>query len=259
MAYDSSFIVAALRRHPIWRDADDTALRLLVQGARVEDSRPGQMLVREGQPADRIHLLVDGAARTFYVATRARPELTVKLLRSPSAFGDVACVLRGPYSASIEALTQVRTLAIDAPTYFSALLRSPAPCFRQYFDLAERFGGATQIEKSTYAASLHERIVALLAAYARELGIPVEGGIQIDAALTQDDIASQTGSNRRTVVRSLGLLYESGALKRHGRKYVVTSVDALLLATPGEVPDMVHSTRQTTWLEELLSARAEGR
>ncbi|MBI4815543.1 MAG: cyclic nucleotide-binding domain-containing protein [Deltaproteobacteria bacterium] len=181
MAESQGQIAVLLRTHPIWRDSTEPVIRALSSAARLGIHRPGQVLVREGQAADRVHLLVGGAARTFYVGTKSRPELTVKLLRAPSAFGDVACVLRVPYSASVEALTETRSVEVESQVYFAALLKSPGSCLRQYFDLAERFGGAVQIEKSTYAASLHERVIALLAAYARELGVPVEDGIRIEA------------------------------------------------------------------------------
>lgn len=239
-----------LRTHPVWRDASDAAVKLVASAAKVEATRPGQLFVREGQTADHVHLLIEGVARAFYVETKTRPQATVTLLRAPSVIGDLACILRGSYTASVEALLDSVSLAVPAPVYFSALQQSATSCLRQYFDLAERFGGAVNNEKVAYAASLNERVVGVLAAYAREMGEPTSTGIRITAALTQDDLAVQTASSRRTVVRSLSILYDAGVLRRVGRQYEVTSIEALLAAATG-APDMVHRTKDQTWIEAM--------
>lgn len=242
--------VALLRTHPIWQDAQESAAKTVAAASKIEATRPGQLFVREGQPAEHVHLLIEGVARAFYVETKSRPQTTVTLLRAPSVIGDLACILRGAYTASVEALLDSTSLVIPAGVYFAALHQSPTSCLRQYFDLAERFGGAVANEKVAYSASLNERVVGVLAAYAREMGEVRPDGIRITASLTQDDLAVQTGASRRTVVRSLAVLYEAGVLRRVGRQYEVTSIEALLAAAKG-APDMAHRTKHKTWIEEL--------
>lgn len=58
-------------------------------------------------PADAVWLLIGGTTRVFCPAEKGQPEVTVKLLRAPGGFGDVACVVRGRYTASVEALGPV--------------------------------------------------------------------------------------------------------------------------------------------------------
>lgn len=234
---------ALLRRHPVWRDATEATLRALEGGTRLVELRAGQVVVRENEPASALYLLVEGMARTYYPATKTRAQLTVKLLSAPAAFGDIACAVEGKYTATVEALSAARLLAIDRRTYFSVLQREPGACFRQYLDLAQRFAGAVQIEKSSVSPSAADRIVALLLAYAQQFGVPEGSGMLIDRALTQDELAEQTASNRRSVVRVLTTLFSSGALERRGRKLLIADRAKLIAAASGEPADLTHRSK----------------
>ncbi len=250
---DSSTIVGLLRRHPLWRQAEPAVIRSLAVAARIERTRPGQLFVREGECAEQVHLLSEGVARVFYMQTKAQPEATLTLLRAPAVIGDMACALQRPYTASAEALIDATSVAIPAAAYFAALGQSPSACLRQYIDLAERYCGTVSSTKVGYSTGLEGRVVAVLAAYARTLGVETPTGIRI-AGLRQDDIAVQTSSSRRCIVRALSKLYQSGALKRVGREYEIPSVEVLLAAVPA-APDLVHRTRGGNWAEELRLAQ----
>jgi CRP/FNR family transcriptional regulator, cyclic AMP receptor protein len=234
-------LFGVLRQHPIWEAASDVALHTLADGARSEDRAAGQMFVIEGQPADAIWLLMSGAARVFYPQKKERPEVTVRLMRAPGAFGDVACVTKSAYTASVEALEPARAIAVDARAYFAALQQDPKACFRQYWDVALRFAGAVGTERAAFSSSVVERVVALLLAYAEH-----GGG---DVKLSQDDIAQQVGSNRRSVVRVMEQLYDSGGLERRGRRYAIVDRAKLLSVATLEVPNLLGPSERAPWGE----------
>lgn len=162
-------------------------------------------------------------------------------MRAPDSFGDVACAMRTPYRASVEAIMPSSSLAVEAGAYFAALQQDGRACFRQYWDLARRFSGAAQMERAALVTSVNERVVALLLAYAEQGGGEVR--------LSQEDIAQQVGSNRRSVVRAMELLYRSGGLERRGRRYGVIDRDKMLDAVAGTVPDMHGTADPAPWAE----------
>ncbi|MCC7110998.1 MAG: Crp/Fnr family transcriptional regulator, partial [Deltaproteobacteria bacterium] len=192
-------------------------------------------------PADAIWLLVGGTARVFYPARKGQPEVTVKLLRAPGGFGDVACVARGRYTASVEALGPVTAVAVDAGRYFAALQRDARACFRQYWDVAHRFAGAVEMERAALVSSVVERVIALLLAYADD----GDGVVR----LSQDDLAQQVASNRRSIVRTMEQLYQTGGLVRRGRSYVVVDRDKLLSGAAADVPMLLGSADAAPWAE----------
>jgi CRP-like cAMP-binding protein len=75
-----------------------------------------------------------------------------------------------------------------------------------------------------------ERVAALVLSYAQRTGVRGDDGALIDAMIAAEDIAEQTASTRRTVVRALSDVFASGEFKRGARKLIVIDVDALARA-----------------------------
>jgi CRP-like cAMP-binding protein len=220
--------MAALRRHPIWRDASDAGLRMLAARTHERRARAGEVLVLAGEPATHVYLLVEGAVRIYHSAERGGGEITVKLFGAPAAFGDAEAIARTRRSESVQALAPVRLLAVDAVRYFQVMQTEARACFRQYFDLGRRFAVTIASEQTANIDSLTARVVAVLLAYAHEFGVVDGRGIVIDYNLTRDDLARQVGATRRSLVRALTALYHSAALGRRGRRYVITDEKRLL-------------------------------
>lgn len=130
-------LIGKLRRHPIWTDAPDQAVRALAERLREVPLAAGDSILRAGDAADAIHLLVRGVCRVFYPATERSAEVTVKLFGAPVAFGDAESILKA------------LVLVCDAASYFDILQREPRVCFRQYWDVSRRFGIAIQTERRT--------------------------------------------------------------------------------------------------------------
>jgi CRP-like cAMP-binding protein len=230
-----------LRQSLVWADVADATLTRLLAGSRVIERAAGQVFVVADAPAGAIYLLSSGAARAYYPARRTHPEATTRLILAPGSFNEIACATQRPNLESVEALVPSTAIAIDPRTYFLALQREPAAAFRSYFDLAQRLACASDLERSAYGNSVPERVIALLLAYARQAGG--------DIRLSQDDIAQQVGSTRRSVARVMERLYASGGLERRGHRYAVVDRQKLLALATGWVADMISTQDQRPWVE----------
>ena len=243
-------LIGLVRRHPIWRHASDAAVRRLIAVAHDRTFRAGEHILSAGQDAQALHLLVDGAARVFYPESKRRAETTVKLFGAPAAFGDAESILQAKWAECVEALTPARALIVPARAYFRLIASEPSVCFRQYWDVARRFGVAIQTERAANFASSNDRVIAVLVAYANRFGRAFDGGVLIDHPLTQDTLAQQTGAKRRTVVRTLTELYKKKLLVRQGRQYVVPSVERLVGFALLPVADMAFVSADEPWALE---------
>jgi CRP-like cAMP-binding protein len=246
----SSELIGVIRRHFIWREASDRAVRALAACANDRTFAPGEAILSASEPARAIYLLVDGAARVFYPPKSGHgPEVTVKLFWAPTAFGEAETVINASFEETVQALTHTRVLITPASKYFRIMRSETSISFRQYLDLAQRFAVAIRTARSANHDDLSERVVALIISYVNHFGTPHEGGVLIDYALTQDDIACQVGSNRRSIVRALQSLYKDRTLVRIGRRYWVPSVEGLLATTRGTVPDCSYRAEENAWAD----------
>jgi CRP-like cAMP-binding protein len=244
----SSELIGVIRRHFIWREASDRAVRALAAYTHDRTFKPGESILSAGEPARSIYLLVDGAVRVFLPPRSGDgPEVTVKLFWAPTAFGEAETVIQAPHEETVQALTHARVLITPASKYFRIMRTETSVAFRQYIDLAQRFAISIRTARAANHDDLSDRVVALIISYVNHFGTPHEGGVLIDYVLTQDDIACQVGSNRRSIVRALRGLYKDGTLVRRGRRYYVPSIERLLATTRGTVPDCSYRAEENAW------------
>jgi CRP/FNR family transcriptional regulator len=241
-------LMGALRRHPIWAESEDRTLRALCSRGRDVRFRRGEAILRAGEPANSIFLLLEGAARVFYPSTAHQAEVTVKLFWAPAAFGDAESILQVEWAETVQALTAGRVFVTPAESYFQLIKTDAQVCFRQYWDVSRRFGVAIRTERAANFDELRDRVVALLVAYAHHFGVERSDGILIDHELSQDQLAKQVSSNRRSIVRALADLYERDLVRRAGRRFLVPDLDRLLEGAR-EAPHLSFRSDEIPWVD----------
>lgn len=113
----------------IFSGASRPALERLASGATEVSAAPGDVIVREGAPADALYVLTTGE-----VAVSARGEAgssrRLRTMNAPSYFGEVGLLQRIPRTATVKALEPVTMYRIDGDDFLAALSATPAaPAF----------------------------------------------------------------------------------------------------------------------------------
>jgi CRP-like cAMP-binding protein len=73
--------------------------KLLMERFRAREVRRGEVVVREGEPADGLYVVLSGSADV--VKRRAGPPLVIGQLREGDLFGEMSCLRKTPASASV--------------------------------------------------------------------------------------------------------------------------------------------------------------
>ena len=95
-------VIAALESHPILRGCPEGTVARVVEVGTVQSFAPGELLSREGDPAD-YWLLCQGSVRVLY-RSEAGVEVTVKLFGAPAAWAEMA--VRAPESSAASAVSR---------------------------------------------------------------------------------------------------------------------------------------------------------
>ncbi len=95
----------------------------------------GQLIVREGDPADALYLLVAGRARMIRRGDRGE-ELSLGTLRPGETFGEGGFADRAIHSATVRASGEVEALRLDRSVFDALLKRRPE--VREFFELQAR-------------------------------------------------------------------------------------------------------------------------
>lgn len=107
--------VELLRRVPLFSAMSLVGLERLAQSARTRDAQPGEVLVRQGDPAEEFFVVVSGEVAV------ARDDREVRRLRTADAFGEIALLETGERTATVTAVAPTRLLVLDRDGFVSAV------------------------------------------------------------------------------------------------------------------------------------------
>ena len=98
--------VALLRAVPLFAELDERSLGAVATLARQHDARAGDILMREGEPADTFVVIVDGTVRVEQEGREVRSMMAGGFL------GEVALLEHGPRTATATCVTDCRLLTL---------------------------------------------------------------------------------------------------------------------------------------------------
>ena len=173
-------IVARLRETPLFAGVDDAPLRDLVARGEIVDLAPGEVLIREGDEADALFVVLDGELEV----TRQSGESRIPL----------AVVGPGSLQGEIAALEGGRRLASVAATRAAEVLRIPVEALRELLatgpDVALSVVRTAVARLRAMESTLREReklaaLGTLSAGLAHELNNPAAAALRSVAALEE--------------------------------------------------------------------------
>ena len=135
-ARDWATVLAAL---PLFTQVRKRQLTKIAELARVADYGAGNVVMKEGDPADSFHLVLSGKARVV-----GKPR--ARILKIGDYFGEMALIDGAPRSATIAADGELQTMRIPRKPFMRLLEREPSIAVAL---LAELAGRVRRLEKDT--------------------------------------------------------------------------------------------------------------
>jgi len=214
----------ALAQNPVFSVASPEERGRLIGASRQRTFAAGEPIIVEGQTAESVFALEEGAVRVFHLSPKGE-EVVVKLFRAPAIFGEAEALGGVTHQEHVSALGVSRVLVIPLRAVVQLLRAEPECAFRLLVDVAARLAIAAYNEKSLAFHPLTIRLANYLLDYAAWTNPP--GAPELRISLTQDEMAAAVGGTRRSVAKDMIAWQEEGILERHGRHYVLRDIEAL--------------------------------
>jgi CRP/FNR family cyclic AMP-dependent transcriptional regulator len=180
----------------------------------------------EGDPTDRLYILVSGAVKLRSSHAEERALLTV--VGPPEIFGAVSVMDSSPRRASATTITPVRAVAISAEALRATIAEHPALAEQLLRMLARRVQRTDDEIHDLVFTDGPGRIAKRLLQLAQRVGT-VDGGGEMRAVhgLTQIEIGQLAGSTRETVSKALSNFAERGWIKIGRESVLIVDPDRL--------------------------------
>ncbi len=181
---------------------------------------PGEVLFRQGEPADTMYLLKAGSVKLWKITEDGR-SLTLDLRRPGDLLGESVFLEDGDYPVSATCLEPVLACGVDKGRFERLVEENPGIGMRVIRNLAQRIEQLRGKLEALSEPMLEERMYRVLVNVAQELGDRGPGGWTIPFPLTHEEIACLVGAHRVSVTRALGRLRSSGRIRSDGRNLFV--------------------------------------
>jgi len=218
--------VALLRRTRLFAELREDTMRALADRS-VERSYPRHgRLFYQGDPGSGLYVLASGLVKVI-VTSEDGEEMVLVTLGPGDAFGELSIVDGGPRSASAEALEPTVALVITREVLLDLATRDSGLTDALLRTLGALLRRLTEQASDLVFLDLPGRMAKLLAQLAAERGTETPEGIELDANLTQTDLAGMVGASRQSVNQILQGFTRRGYLQVQGRRIVIHRLDLL--------------------------------
>ncbi|MFQ8432814.1 Crp/Fnr family transcriptional regulator [Amaricoccus sp. W119] len=191
----------------------------------------GAAVFREGLPAERFFLLLDGFVR----ATRTLPtgdQIIVLHVSPGQLFGIAPALGRDTYPGTAIAASESIVLAWPARLWASFSSTYDGFATETYRTVGARMGELHERIAELATKAVEQRVASALVRMVNQSGRKTVEGIEIGFPVTRSDIAEMTGTTLHTVSRLLSA-WERDGIVRGGRRQVIVSAPHRLVVLSG--------------------------
>ena len=197
---------------PFLREVPEAIRRDLLESGRLTTAEPGQEIIRHGDPAGDLIILVEGRLRVSVVSLSGR-ELIFRLVDPVQPVGEVAALDGGLRTANVVAATHCLMLVLPRLHCLRMIGAHPALAMAMLSLLCARLRETSLGLERAAIQRLPSRMAHLLLKLADEYGRPgPDGSVILPMRLSQGEMASLVAATREAVNKQLADWREAGVL-----------------------------------------------
>ena len=222
-----------IRRLPLFRNMLQANFDELMRGAYAQNFPAGLELIQQGEPADFLHVVVEGSVELF--SGWANNRCTMAVVDPIGTFILAACIKDAPYLMSARTLERSRIILVPASDLRAVFRRDPEFAVSVIGELASCYRAMVRHAKNLKLRNSRERLAAYLMKQAQGRFGDESFKLKIEKRL----IASYLGMTPENLSRNLK------ALEPHGVKVegqIVTIFDRKALETICPVDRLLDGT-----------------
>ena len=215
-----------VRQAPLFAALDDEASDAL-RSAMVQTEVPrGQVLFHEGDPGDRVYVIVEGKMKLGRASGDGRENL-LAILGPGEMFGELSLFDPGPRNATATAVADTVLLALGSDDLTTWLSDRPDVARQLLRALARRLRRTNENLADLVFSDVPGRVAQALLDLSERFGRPTDDGLRVAHDLTQEELAQLVGASRETVNKALADFAQRGWLRLEARAVILLDVERL--------------------------------
>jgi CRP/FNR family transcriptional regulator, cyclic AMP receptor protein len=216
-----------LGRMPVFAGLSDEARGALAERLTRRPERRSSVIFEEGEPGDRVFLILAGKMKISRRSTDGRENL-LAVLGPGDIFGELSLFDPGPRTATATALTDVELASLEHSSLKPWLTDRPEAAELLLRVLARRLRRTNEAMGDLVFTDVPGRVAKQLLDLAERFGVPgSNGSVRVEHGLTQEELAQLVGASRETVNKSLADFATRGWLRLDSRAVILLDRERL--------------------------------
>jgi CRP/FNR family transcriptional regulator, cyclic AMP receptor protein len=180
----------------------------------------------EGEPADRLYIIVSGKVKIGHRSPDGREHL-LAIMGPSEMFGKVSILDPGPRTTSATTLTEVRAVSLDRDTLRGWMADRPEVAEQLLRVLARRIRRTNNKLTDQICTDVPGRVAKQLLMLAQQFGTREGGALRVVHDLTQEEIAQLVGASREATNQALGFFADCGWIQSESHTMLILDAESL--------------------------------
>lgn len=215
-----------LARAGIFQGVDPDAVQALIKDMETVTFPRGTTIFDEGEPGDRLYIIVDGKVKLARHAPDGRENL-LSVMGPSDMFGELSIFDPGPRTSSAVCVTEVTAATMDSAMLKKWIGEHPEISQQLLRVLARRLRRTNASLADLIFTDVPGRVAKTLLQLANRFGTQEGGALRVNHDLTQEEIAQLVGASRETVNKALATFAHRGWIRLEGKSVVIVDTEHL--------------------------------
>lgn len=186
----------------------------------------GEVLFAEGEPGDRMYVIVDGKVKLGQTSVDGRESL-LAVLGPGEMFGELSLFDPGQRTSTATALTDAVVLGLGNDQLRPWLAGRPEVATALLQALARRLRRTNEAMADLVFSDVPGRVAKALMDLGEKFGTITPEGLMVTHDMTQEELAQLVGASRETVNKALADFAQRGWIRLESRQVLILDVERL--------------------------------
>ena len=215
-----------VRQAPLFAALDAEAASALKSTMTTVELGRGEILFHEGDPGDRLYVIVEGKVKLGRASGDGRENL-LAVLGPGEMFGELSLFDPGPRNATATAVADTTLIGLGSDDLGSWLDGRPDVSRQLLSALARRLRRTNEALADLVFSDVPGRVAKALLDLSERFGRPTDDGLRVAHDLTQEELAQLVGASRETVNKALADFASRGWLRLEARAVVLLDIERM--------------------------------
>ncbi|WP_068166388.1 Crp/Fnr family transcriptional regulator [Rhodococcus phenolicus] len=215
-----------LARAGIFQGVEPSAVAALIKELQPVDFPRGHVIFNEGEPGDRLYIIVSGKVKLGRRSPDGRENL-LTIMGPSDMFGELSIFDPGPRTSTATTVTEVRAVSMDREALKAWIDQRPEIAEQLLRVLARRLRRTNNNLADLIFTDVPGRVAKALLQLAQRFGTQEAGALRVTHDLTQEEIAQLVGASRETVNKALADFAHRGWLRLEGKSVLISDSERL--------------------------------